>query len=326
MIFGSRAILRPWLSLGLLAALVLPGCRPNPLQRVPITVASAVSPEQLVLGKMTVLALSAAGYRVNDKTGMGEPWLVRAALETGTVDLCWDYTGDAWLVYLQHDLRIADPGAVYATVRAEDARNQLSWLAMSPYTHTLALAMRADLAGKHQIAQLSDLAGYIKQVNPDTSLCVPEKLYESVQGIRGLERLYGMRFNRERAHFMSSQDGYRALADGTCDCVLGFSSDPEARGAQVRMLADDRGFFQASNLAPVLRTPILEELPSLEPTLAEISRLLTPEVINDFQRQVTENGRKPEVVARGFLMRHGMLKRGWGAPTPTMTTGEQQEE
>ncbi len=312
-----------WASVCLLAILVLIGCRPNPLGRVSITVASANTPEQLILGKMTVNALTAAGYKVNDRTGLGDPWVVRGALEAGTVDLAWDYTGDTWLGYLQHDLRIADPAVVYATVRAEDARHQLSWLAMAPYQHTMVLVMRADLADKFEITRLSDLADYTQRVNREASLCVSESLYDSMQGIRGLERLYGLQFNGERVRFVSPQEGYQAVAGGQCDYALGYSGDPEINDKKIRVLADDRGFFQASNLAPVLRTPILEELPSLEPTMAQISRLLTPEAMSDLVHQVTMDGRKPETVARNFLAQYGLLRRGWSAPTPTMTTDEQ---
>jgi osmoprotectant transport system substrate-binding protein len=309
-----------WLMCSLLLALPLATCAPSPLQHVPIVVSSATTPEQLLLGKMTILALRAAGYNVLDRTAQGDSWVVRAALESGAVDLCWDYTGDVWFSHLHHDARITAPEALFALVRAEDALRQLSWLAMAPSQRTMALFVHKELTKADEIAKISDLAIYTQRVNRNVRLCIPEALYDETRGIRGLEQVYDLHFNRDRIRFGTVQDGYRALGQGECDCALGFASDPEIDTETMIPLSDDRGFFPVSNLAVVVRTEIADQLPTLEPALIALSQLLTSETMSALQRQITVEGQKPEAVARRFLSQHGMLKHGWTAPTATPET------
>lgn len=273
----------------------------------PIVVGSADSPEQMVIGKMTVSALRSAGYKVVDKTGLGTPAVVRAALEAGNIDVCWEYTGDAWLNHLKHDFPIANPQEAYEKVRAEDALNQLAWLRPAPYQRTLALLMREQDAQAHGIGSVSELARYMAHQEPGLRLCVPQELYDKGSGIRGLERVYRLHFQEEGVRFLPIQEGYKALQGGECDCALGLSgdSDPAAKG--LRALRDDRGFFQASNLAPVVRMPVLRELPELEKILGELSSLLTQEAMADIQRQVAE-GSKPQTIARRFLAKSRSIR------------------
>ena len=283
-----------------LLGLVCLACLPDRPGGIPVVVGSADSPEQMVLGKITVLALRAAKYNVVDKTGLGSSQVVRAALGAGSIDVCWEYTGNTWLVYLGHDFPVADPLGVYRKVRDEDALNQISWLAPAPCQHVLTLVMREGDAQSFDIAELSDLARHMARQDPFLRLCTPQEYYEKSSGIRGLERVYGLRFVTEGVHLLPIQEGYEALQRGECDCALGFSGDSEIVAKGLRVLRDDRGFFQASNPAPAVRTPILRQLPSLERTLGEISASLTQEAMAELQRQMAK-GDKPQVIARRFL-------------------------
>jgi osmoprotectant transport system substrate-binding protein len=283
------------------------GCRAKPSAGGPLVVASANTPEQLVIGKITVQALRAAGYEVIDKTGLGEPWAVRAALKAGSVDICWEYTGDTWLFYLGHDQPISDPEECYERVRTRDALNNITWLKPAPAQHTMALVMRQDVAREMRIATVSDLARRLNHVDPYVRLCVPEPLSNAVSGIRGLERVYSMRFNAEYVSFLSMPEGYKALQANQCDCALGYSSDGELEAYKLVALRDDRGFFHASNLAPVVRTPVLQRYPDLEVLLSEQSQRLDQTTLTSLRQQVILDGRKPETVARRFLGDTGLL-------------------
>jgi len=198
--------LRAGIVLALIALLLLTACHPDHKRRAPITVASADTPEQLVLGKLTVLALEADGYNVVDKTGLGSSWVVRAALERARIDICWDYTGDTWPIYLEHDQPISDPVELYQAVYADDALNQITWLPPAPCQHTMGLVMRKDVALEKELTQIGQIDRYIRRVDPYFSLCTPRERYATASGIHGLERAYNMRFKEDRVHFMSMQE------------------------------------------------------------------------------------------------------------------------
>src|SRR3712207_2530671 len=57
------------------------------------TVGSKEFTEQLILGQITLQALEAAGATVNDQTGLAGSVAARKALESGEIDMYWEYTG-----------------------------------------------------------------------------------------------------------------------------------------------------------------------------------------------------------------------------------------
>ena len=302
--------LRVALILALMALIVaLTACHSDHKRRMSITVGSADTPEQLILGKLTVLTLETGGYDVIDKTGLGSPWVVRAALEKGSVDIGWNYTGDTWTVYLAHDQPISDPVEMYQAVRKADALNQITWLSPAPCQHTMGLIMRKDAAAEKGLTKIGKLGHYMRWVDPDFSLCTPRDRYVAAGGIHALERVYNMSFKEDRVYFMPMQEGYTAVIRGDCDCAVGFSTDIATRFQELMLLQDDLGFFQASKLAVAVRTPVLQELPGLESRLGMLSELLSQEAMADLSRKVILENKKPEAVAKQFLKAHDLLTR-----------------
>lgn len=303
----ARALCLLLTALALGGALV--GCADAGRGETRIVVAGGDSPEQVLLGALTVEALEGLGYRVVDKTSLGSPWVVRRALEAGNVDLWWEYTGDTWMVHLAHDRPIPDPAELYERVREEDAARGITWLPPAPCLHTMGLVMAADEARARGIASIGDLAVHVARVDPFTRVCTPEGLYGLAGGVRGIERVYGVRFNPEYLVYGSIEEGYARVAAGECLCAIGYSRDVGLITHDLVVLADDRAFFQASNLAVAVRTPVLEALPGLEDDLMRLSALLTREAMTGMLREVTADGEKPEAVARRFLDSHDMPLR-----------------
>lgn len=299
-----------WATLATVAVTLFVACHSNVRQRMPVVVASGKTPEQLVLGKITVLALEAANYDIVDRTGFGNSRMIRSALEAGKIDIYWEYTGDTWTGSLGHDRPIADPAELYQRVHDEDASNGITWLPPAPCHRALGLVVRQTTSQEEGIGTLSDLARYLDRVNPDLRLCTPEEFYERAGGLRGLERVYGLRFDRDKTHFMPTEEGYQALMRGDCDCTLGFATDVASMVPALCALKDDKGFFQASSLAVAIRTSVLEEFLSLEQTLVELSQLLTQEAMAELRRQVVVEGDKPETVAKRFLSKNGVTRPG----------------
>lgn len=290
----------------LLLLLLLCACQAEERQGAAVRVFSGKSPEQLVLGKITTVALEHYRYRVVDRTGWGSAWMVRKAFAAGNADVCWEYTGDTWRVHLEHDRPIWDAGELYDLVRDEDALQGITWLAPAPCERALGLIMRAETLQQADIGDISGLIEHITHTDPTLTLCVPQALYDTPDGIAGLERVYEFQFDRRRLRLVDMEQGYQALLAGDCDCILNYSS-PAAALQEASALKDDRRFFPPSELAVGARTVILQEHPNLEAQLSEISRLLTQERLATMVWQVTEEGRTPESVARQFLRENALL-------------------
>lgn len=296
------------LALAFVAALALSSCRSSERDRLPVVVAGGDSAEQQVLGQLTIQLLEAYGYTVVDKTEMGDAWMVRAALTTSNVDICWEYTGDTWMNHQGHDLPVADAQELYRRVRDDDALRQITWLLPAPAAHTWGLVMRADRAEEEKIASIGDLVSYVRTRNPELTLCTPESMYNAVSGIRGLERATGLSLPDDQVRFGDLAEGYEAVAAGECDCALGNSMSPEAANLGLVMLADDQSFFPASNLAVAVRTPVLSEFPDLEPALVRLSSQLTTADVMELVRLVAVEGQSPQRVAKRFLSQRDLLE------------------
>jgi len=289
----------------------------RPRQHATLTVASAQSIEHRLASELTVQLLEARGYDVVDKTGYGEPSAVRAALEAGEVDICWEFTGETWLTHMGHDQPVTDADKLWEMLQKEDAARRILWLAEAGYHSNLTLWVHADLAREANLLTLSDLARYTRTVNSRTRLCTPPELYQSVQGVAGLVRAYGLAFDPSLVRFGTAEEGYRALTAGECDCALASSLEDPTSSGQVRALQDDRAFFVASNLAVAVRAPVLASHLDLQVALTDLAAALTQENMAALYRRVTVDGQEVDKAARAFLREHKLLNRPVATPSCT---------
>ena len=90
---------------------------------------------------------------------------------------------------------------------------------------------------------------------PDRALC-----------LKGLEDVYGLRFNEFVALDTGGPLTAQALNDGTIDVGLLFSSDPDIRAGGLSNSQDDRHLQPAENVTPVLSQVALDRFGRRSPT------------------------------------------------------------
>jgi glycine betaine/choline ABC-type transport system substrate-binding protein len=243
-----------------------------------ITVGSKEFTEQLLLGKMLVLLLQDAGYAVVDKTGLGGSPAVRAALESGEIDLYPEYTGTT--LSLHHGLPSAalptDPVRAFELAKSLDARNNLVWLQPAPLNDTYTLMARQELA-EQGISTIAELAAYMNANDSPFTLCIESEFYSrSEDGIGSLQERYGFRFKEENMLIMDLNEIYESLRAGDCDLGEGYSTDGRIDAWGFFNLTDTLAFFPIYNPAPVLRQELLQRHPELEALFNQ----LTPHLDN----------------------------------------------
>nr|MBA2781753.1 glycine/betaine ABC transporter substrate-binding protein [Rubrobacteraceae bacterium] len=133
----TRANLPRLLGLVAVLAFVAAGCgggggsasEAADLSGAELTVGSKEFTEQLILGQITLQALEAAGATVNDQIGLAGTVAARKALESGEIDMYWEYTGTGWINFLGHTKPIPDSQKQFEAVAKEDlAKNDIKWL------------------------------------------------------------------------------------------------------------------------------------------------------------------------------------------------------
>jgi osmoprotectant transport system substrate-binding protein len=260
--------------------------------------------EQQIMAQMTAQLLKAKGFNVDVKAGMGSA-VVRQAQENGQIDVYWEYTGTSLITYNKINDRLSADDT-YAKVKALDAAKGLVWLNPSKANNTYALAMNQDEAKKLGIASLSDLAKAVKGGKSLTFGCNAE-FYARPDGLKPLEQAYGFEFPRANVKRMDSGIVYQALKDKQVDVGLVFATDGRIPAFHFVVLKDDKGFFPAYALTPVVRKASLDASPKLAEILNALSAKLDDATMARLNASVDVDKKSIESVAHGFLTEQHLI-------------------
>ncbi len=289
-------------ALGLLgAALTVPGCGSG--GGTQISVGAKNFTEELILGEIYALVLEQNGFTVARKLNLGGTDIAMEALRRGEIDLYPEYTGTALLTQLKR-APIADGKAIYAIVKAAYEKDYaLTWLDPAPANNTQALATTPAIAQKYRLRTLSDVALAAPQLRLGA---IPEFLKRG-DGLPGLVRAYGG-FAFKETRLIDIGLKYKALLIGDVDVVVAFGTDGEIIGEHLVVFADNKHFWPAYNVAPVVRDATLKTYPALATHLNKVAPFLTDDEMRTLNDQVAgAQKREASDVARDFVKTHGLV-------------------
>ncbi|HZG70020.1 MAG TPA: glycine betaine ABC transporter substrate-binding protein [Chondromyces sp.] len=262
--------------------------------------------EQHILTKMTTIYLKEKGYEVEEASSMGST-VARSALENGQLDVYWEYTGTALLVYLKEPVE-TNPDKAYQKVKEMDQKNGLTWLNKSDFNNTYALLMRQADAEKLGVKSISDLAKLVKKDPNKLKFATNSEFYARADGLKALEKKYAFSFPAKSVTKMDTGLLYNSLKEGQVDVTVGFATDGRIKGFNLVVLEDDQQFFPAYNGAPVAREEILKEHPEVKDLLNEMADRLNAETMNDLNYRVDVKHEDVNKVATEWLTEEGLLK------------------
>jgi osmoprotectant transport system substrate-binding protein len=278
------------------AAPLLGGCAFDPSA---VRVGSKNFTESFVIAEIYAQALERAGMRVERLFNLGSTQIAIAAMQRGNIDCYPEYTGTA-LIDVLHLAPISDPRKAYAVVARMFARRYgIVWLNPSPMNDSQALATTRAVAASKQIATLSDVA----RSAPYLRLATIQEFLARPDGLPGLQRFYGgFAFREIRTYDIALK--YRALLEGKADIASAFSTDGAIAINQLVILRDDRHFWSAYNVAPVVRRATLDARPQIARVLNAISSAITDRAAQTMNAAVENAQQDPADVAAKFLRRH----------------------
>ncbi len=264
--------------------------------------------EQLILGKIAVLAMQAAGFETEDITNVPGSQPVRELMLSGDADLTFEYTGTAWLTYMGNETGIPDQQEQWEAVREADLENGLTWGQPAALNNTYALAVRSEYAEANGLETISDIAALPVA---ERTFCVESEFNSRSDGLTPLLAHYGLDRGSEvpedNIGIYDTGAIYSATDDGECNFGEVFSTDGRIPALDLTVLEDDRQFFPAYNAAPVYNTELLEEFPRVEEVMEPISAALTDDVMQELNRQVDVEGRDPADVAYEWMLSEGFI-------------------
>jgi osmoprotectant transport system substrate-binding protein len=276
-----------------------------------VTVGSKNFTEQLILGKIAVIALQVAGFSVADRTNIPGAAPSRAGQVSGEIDMQWEYTGTGWLNYLAMPEGIPDQQEQYEAVRDADAANGISWLPPAEANNTYAFAVRSQArADLGNVTSLSDVAALPVE---ERTFCVESEFATRSDGFEPMLEAYGIPLGspqgvpRENVRVLDTGAVYTATDGGDCNFGEVFTTDGRIESLDLTVLEDDRSYFPAYNIAPVVRTDTLDEHPEIADVFAGITPLLTDEVMIGLNGRVDVQGEDPADVAYDWMRSEGLV-------------------
>ena len=272
------------------------------------TVGSKEFTEQLILGQITLQALEAAGATVNDQTGLAGSVAAREALESGEIDMYWEYTGTGWITYLGHTDPVPGRQEQFEAVAKEDLeKNDIKWLAPpAPANNTYAFAVRSEAYEDLGVKTISDFKQLIEENPEEATICVGTEFSTRDDGLPGVEEAYGFQFPTENIVKMDEGQIYQATDQGErCNFGEVFATDGRIEGLGLELVEDDKSFFPIYNPALNVRKQAMD--PKIAKLFAPISKKLTTETLQKLNTQVDIEGQLPEDVAEQWLSENGFI-------------------
>jgi osmoprotectant transport system substrate-binding protein len=285
----------------LIGSLILTSCGAN-REAKSIIIGSKDFAEQYIVAEMYAQILEADGFEVERKFGLAGTPVAQAALLSGEIDIYPEYTGTGLLTVLKAPVN-SDPEAVYQTVLEGYQQFDLVWLDPAPMNNTQALAVPRSLAEEKGIRTISDMVANAS----DLVMVGPAEFTEREDGLPGIKANYG---DFELADYKAVDKGlrYQAVSDGEAQIVVAFGTDGEIAAFDMIVLEDDQGMFPPYQVAPVITKAKLDQYPEIAEKLNAVTVLLTNEIMQALNFEVTGNGREPADVAAEFLLENGFIE------------------
>ncbi len=274
-----------------------------------ITVGSKEFTEQQVLCEVTAQALESAGATVKRECGMSGSATVRSALDSGAIDMYWEYTGTGWVTHLGETDPINDPIELWETLdQADQKQNGITWLTPSPANNTYAIAVATELGDELGVTTVSDYAALANEDAEQASFCGAAEFFGRNDGWPGVMEAYGFDLPKSNTSELAAGAIYNGI-DTQNPCNFGevFATDGRIQALGLTVLDDDKQFFTPYNPSLSVRSEVLEESPAIADIFAPISEALTNDVLQKLNAQVDVDGLSASDVANSWLKSEGFI-------------------
>ncbi|HVM13684.1 MAG TPA: glycine betaine ABC transporter substrate-binding protein [Egibacteraceae bacterium] len=274
-----------------------------------VTVGSKESDEQLILSQLAIQALRALGADVTDRTPTGETAEVRQALETGEIDLYWEYLGTAWTDIFGRSEVVEDLEELLEAVEELDEENGITWGEHGWFQSTDALAQTEQTAERLEVTTLTELAELSRADPGEATFCLTDDFAAGDDGFAAMAARYELDVPEGNITLMNEDRIYAELAgdeEASCNFGLVFTTDGRVGALDLEILVDDETVLPWQHPAAAIRTEVAESHPDIVDLLDDVLRTLKPETMRELNLRAA-GGEPAEDIARDWLRQQGIL-------------------
>lgn len=260
-----------------------------------ITLGSKNFSESKVVMQIWADALKKEGYKVKTKPNISSS-VVYQAIKSKQIDLYPEYTGTIATEYLKSKIIGKNADAIADIAHKGMAKQKLTTLPYAPGNNSMAIAIKTSVAKKYGIKTISDLqkkAGKIRFASAG-------EFDKREDGTLGLQKVYG-KFSFKSHKVYDPSLRFQILTKGDGDITAGNTTDGQLATGKFFALKDNKHFWPAYNLVPIVRNQILEDNPGIKKVLNEVDRKLTTTELQKLNKKVNVDGQSYQSVAKNWV-------------------------
>jgi osmoprotectant transport system substrate-binding protein len=275
-----------------------------------LTVGSADFGESTIIASMYSQALKHAGYTVTEKFKIGSREAYIKSIEGGEIDVVPEYIGTLTEFYnaefngpnapTTKPLATSDVDTTFANLKTLVAKKNLVVLTPSKAADQNAFAVKKDYADTNALTKMSDLA----KLNGQLILGAGPECEKRQFCLIGLQQTYGLKFKEVKKLDSGGPKTLAALADGSINVGLVFSSDGAVAAQNLVVLEDDKKLQSTDNITALLRSSVPADA---QQVIDKVDQALTTEKLQELNKRFTVDKEDAKDLAEQFLKDAGLI-------------------
>lgn len=260
-----------------------------------VTIGSKNFSESKIVMQIWTDALKKDGYNVKTKPNISSS-VVYQAIKSKQIDLYPEYTGTIAMTYLKGKIVGKSADAIANIARKGMKKQGLTTLNYAPGNDAQGIAIRTSVAKKYGIKTISDLQKKANKIR----FASQGEFDKREDGIPGLTKVYG-KFNFKSHKVYDPSLKYQILAKGEGDITPASTTEGQLATGKYFALTDNKHFWPAYNLVPLVRNQTLKDNPGIKKVLNKIDRKLTTTELQKLNKKVDVDGQSYQSVAKDWV-------------------------
>ncbi len=279
------------------------GSNSNPLSpaksKGSVVVGSANFPEDELLAQIYIQALQGKGVKVTPKLNIGARNVYYPEIAKGAISIMPEYNGALLFTSVDPKSTASTTAQVNAALKAK-LPSSLEILNSAAAQDKDSVTVTQATATKDHLTSIPDLKKYAKKM----VIGGPPEFKTRVEGLVGLERVYGLHFKGFDPLDESGPVTLKALTSGKVQAADVFTTTPQIISDHLVSLSDPKSLFAAQNVTPLVYKKAMT--PTIVSTLNAISAALSTNALLQMDKAVILDHASYSAVATGFLSATGI--------------------
>lgn len=270
-----------------------------------VSIGSKAFAEEQLLATMTKQVLEAHGFTV-DYTFQAKDKAIGQALQGGTIDMLWQYTGTELTDYLGLTTGQfpTDLNGAFSSVQQKDAAKGLCWVAPAQFDDTNGLAIKAS--DRSTFGDTLGAFGTYLSTHPGVKICILSEFRTRPDGLPGLKSTYNQAYGSASYTDIEST-AETNISKGECAAGEVFTTDSGIKANNLYVLQDDKNLFPPDNVGLIVRQSVLQQNPAIAALMAPVAAKLDTNTMVGLNAMVEIQNMKVGDVAHAWLVQNGFL-------------------